>query len=49
MTDPSESSDDELFNPVGFLSDNRTNPDVKTPEKSLTPIGGNTIYVLQEF
>ena len=36
-----DSSDEELFNPVAFLCDNRVKPDVRTPEKAATPITGS--------
>ncbi|XP_028416713.1 uncharacterized protein LOC114540913 [Dendronephthya gigantea] len=49
VTDQSESSDDELFNPVGFLSDNRVIPDVRTPEKSVTPIAGSPLTPISPF
>ena len=38
-----ESSDEELFNPVTFLSDNRVNPNIKTPEKGTTPVTGSPL------
>jgi hypothetical protein len=48
-SDKDSSTDEELFNPVAFLSDNRLKPDVRTPEKATTPITGSLFTPISPY
>ena len=44
-----ESSDEELFNPVTFLSETRIKPDIRTPDKGTTPITGSPLAPVSPY
>ena len=47
--DEDDSSDEELFNPVAFLCDNRIKPNIRTPEKAMTPVTGSPLTPISPF
>ena len=47
--DDEDTSDEELFNPVAFLSDNRVKSEIRTPEKVISPITGSPLTPISPY